>query len=478
MFTNEPARVAIVGGGIAGLAAAFYLERNAGLLTRPLSIDLFEASPRLGGKIHTVQKNGMTLELGAESFLSRKPAAVDLCRDIGIDEQLRGTRPDTKKTFVWHRGKLHPLPTGLSGFVPGNLTSLFSTSLLSLGGKLRVVGDYFLPAKKSTEDESLESFLTRRLGKQAYQRLAQPLLCGIYAGDGQQLSLCATYPELRKLELEHGSLIRGLNWRQRNQQDSKANPWPPFVTLAGGMGDLIAGIGRRLNHTTIHLDSPIIDLRKKSSCWELVAKHHDANFPMDRFEAVVLTCPAFTTSKVVESTFPKFGEILDRIPHVSTMTVNLWFDAAKLSHRLDGYGFVIPSREQNGVTAVTWTSSKHFDRTTDDSQLIRAYLGRSGAEADCDMSDEETISIVRRELKRTMAIEALPAGYLVQRWPKSSPQYTLDHPETLKQIDKHLSGMPGIFLGGASYRGVGIPDCIRNSQAIVEDTIQFISRKQ
>ena len=472
MYMNKPVKVAIVGGGISGLSLAYFLERKAAALDRQLAINLFESSSRLGGKIRTVKTNDLTLELGAESFLSRKSAAIELCRAVGIDGEggLRGTRPENRKSFVWHSGRLHQLPAGLSGFVPVQLSSLFSSSLLGFGGKLRVLGDYFVPPRRSTDDESIGNFITRRLGKAAYQRLVEPLLCGIYAGDGWQLSLSATYPELRQLERAHGSLIRGLRWRQRNQDPIEGESWTPFVTLAKGVSQLIEAVNCQLTQTSIHLNCAVVDLRQDNKHWQIVTADpisvSNSNLATDQYDAVILACPAFRASTIVKSISPDLSAILDRIPHVSTITVNLWLRSATDQLPLDGYGFVIPSEEQQGITAITWTSSKHFDRAPDQTTLLRVYLGRAGAEADCDMSDDEVMAIVYQELKRTMGIKRVPDGFLIQRWPQGSPQYTLGHVDRLDQINAQLSGLPGLYLGGASYRGVGIPDCIGNSQTI------------
>ncbi|MDG2105361.1 MAG: protoporphyrinogen oxidase [Pirellulaceae bacterium] len=474
---SEPARVAIVGGGISGLSAAYFLERDAAARGQSVQIDLFEAASRLGGKIQSIRQDDLLLELGAESFLSRKTPAVDLCREVGIDKQLRGTRAENRKTFVWHDDRLHPLPKGLSGFVPGNMNSLFSTSLLNLRGKLRVAADYVIPASRRSEDESLAHFMTRRLGKQAYQRLVQPLLCGIYAADGEQLSLQATYPELRKLEQASGSLIRGLKLRQQRAQQAGGKPLPPFVTLPNGMSDLIEAVAGKLVTTKIHLNAGVKDCQQHNRGWA-VRLNADADAHVaSHYDALLMSCPAYKTSQLLSKALPAVADPLNEIPHVSTATVNLWYAAKSFSHPLDGYGFVIPSHEQRGLTAVTWTSSKHHDRAPDDWRLIRGYVGRAGAEIDDEMSDEEMVAIVLRELKRTMGIHEKPVGTRIQRWLKGSPQYTLGHCDKLQKIDEALAEQPGLFLCGASYRGVGIPDCIREAGNAIEAVFHYLEGK-
>lgn len=468
---NEPLKVAIIGGGISGLSAAYFLEQATHAGGPPIQIDLFESSSRIGGKIQSVRQDELTLELGAESFLSRKTAALKLCRELGIEAHLRGTRPENRKTFVWHHDQLHRLPKGLSGFVPGNMNSLFSTSLLSLQGKCRVAADYLIPAKKGTEDESLASFMTRRLGKQAYQRLVQPLLCGIYAGDGDQLSLQATYPELRQLERDAGSLIRGLKRRQPPKPKSDEKPLPPFLTLKGGMSELIDATAHALSDTQIHLNTKVDRCEAVGKQWMV---HTNPPWDCTPYHAVLLTCPAFTAAQMLSVSAPELSAGLASIQHVSTATVNLWYDGESFSHPLEGYGFVIPSNQQRGLTAVTWTSSKHHDRAPEHLRLIRGYVGRAGAEVSEDATDQELLQSVLDELKRTMGVGDRPKGYRIQRWIKGSPQYTMGHCETLKKIDESLTLLPGLYLSGASYRGVGIPDCIREANNAVNSMFEYL----
>lgn len=468
---NEPLKVAIVGGGISGLSAAYFLERATDEAGLPIQIDLFESSSRTGGKIQTVRQDDLVLELGAESFLSRKTAALKLCQALGIDGDLRGTRQENRKTFVWHHDRLHQLPKGLSGFVPGNMNSLFSTSLLSLPGKCRVAADYLLPAKKGSEDESLANFMTRRLGKQAYQRLVQPLLCGIYAGDGDHLSLQATYPELRQLERDSGSLIRGLKRRQKSSVKSTENPLPPFLTLKTGMSQLVEATEKALTATKIHLNTKVKRCEGIKKQWSLQT---DSGFDSNLYDAVLFTCPAFAAAQVLGSSATGLSNELASIQHVSTATVNIWYDAEVFSHPLQGYGFVIPSSQQRGLTAVTWTSSKHHDRAPEDLRLIRGYVGRAGAEISESVTDQELLETVRAELKRTMGVADQPRGYRIQRWVKGSPQYTMGHCDTLKKIDESLNRFPGLYLSGASYRGVGIPDCIREAGNAAKSMFEYL----
>lgn len=462
---NRP-RIAVVGGGISGLSTAYFLEKEFEQSNHRVQIDLFEASDRLGGKIRTEKQDDMILECGAESFLSRKPNGIELCRELEIEDQLCGTRPETKKTFVWRDGQMHRLPEGLTGFVPTKLSSLGSTDLLTLSGKARMMLDLLKPGRKADSDESLASFISRRLGRQAYERLVQPLLCGIYCSDGKDLSLAATYPELRKLEKKYGSLIRGLKAKSLQAPPSKH---PPFVTFPGGMCDLVSSVKENLKRTNIHFGKPIQSVVKSENGYTLNN--------VETFDVLVLTTPSFIASNLISELSPDLASVLDSIRHVSTAAVNLWYESSELQNQLDGYGFVIPFDQQNGITAVTWTSSKHFNRAPEHRKLVRVYLGRSGDELNLDSSDSEILETAVRELRRTMKIDTKPAGHLIHRWIQGSPQYEMGHLEKLKHIDSFLSELPGIFLNGASYRGVGIPDCIKNSKEVASKATQYVTEK-
>ncbi len=467
-------RIAIVGGGISGLAVAFYLEK----LTRgtrsqdSVQIELFEGSSRLGGKIFTEKVDGLTLEMGAESFLARKPAGMQFCQDLEVDSQLRSTNPDTRKTFIWQGGTMHRLPEGLSGFIPANLKSLKSTTLLSWMGKLRVAGDLLLPARKSDDDESVASFISRRIGRQAYERIAEPLLCGIYCASGDELSLAATFPHLRELERNHGSLLKGFKSQKQKTAGAKTPSQfaSPFATFAGGMSDLIEAAAGALTQTQVHFNTPIESIEQNGAQWNV----NFSGGSNAAFDQIVLTVPAFHAAKFVRGVDAPLSNSLLKIPHASTALVNIWYDAKTMGHDLDGYGFVIPAKEQRTMTAVTWTSSKHFDRSPDGVKLIRAYLGKSGSEITAEQDDQELLDISFRELKRTMGFDATPIDFRIQRWQMGSPQYTMQHLQTMSEIDTRIAELDGLYLCGASYRGVGIPDCIGAGKSLAEEIVEAL----
>ena len=462
-------RIAIVGGGISGLATAFYIEKlsRENNCADRFEIQLFEASDRIGGKIFTRKADGLTLEMGAESFLARKPWGIQLCRDLEIVDRLASTRSDTKKTFIWNDNHMHRLPEGLSGFVPASLGSLRSTTLLSLAGKLRIAMDLVLPAKRGDDDESVASFISRRIGRQAWERIAEPLLCGIYCANGDELSLDATFPRLRQLEKQHGSLIRGLKKQKQaaeaNTNTSATDSSPkfvsPFATFGDGMSTLPESVASRLTQTELHFQRAVTALSKQGHTWSV----QFANGDPAEFDEVVLALPAFHSSRLLEQSDSALAGYLAKIRHASTALVNIWYDARQLQHSMDGYGFVIPTKHQQVMTAVTWTSSKHANRAPDGLRLLRAYLGKSGSDITEKESDQELFEIAMQQLQRTMGIRSTPVDYCIQRWPQGSPQYTMQHPELMSVIDECVKKQAGLHLCGASYRGVGIPDCIHSA---------------
>ena len=434
-------RIAILGGGITGLASAFYLEKRLASTDGQTQIELFEAGNRLGGKIHTVRENGFTLEMGAESFLVRKRWAIELCKELGIEDKLQSTIRENRKTFIWSDSKFHRLPEGLSGIVPARLNSLLSSSLLSWHGKLRVFADLLLPARRGSDDEPIGSFISRRLGKQAYEKMVEPLLCGIYAADGYQLSLQSTFPQLRDLERSHGSLIRGLRSKKKGPSLSEIdNALPdfasPFATFKTGMSFLVESLAKSLKQTRMHLNKKANQIKYDGSKWFIVGDDIET---AQCFDDVIVTLPSFAAARLFADRHKELANLLMEIPHASTALANCWFRSDRLDHPLDGYGFVIPSVDQRWMTATTWISSKHTHRTPEAYKLLRVYLGKAGNEIKASVTDDQLIAIAKQELNRTMGISVEPDGVKLQRWPNGSPQYNMNHPSILKKIDMELT---------------------------------------
>lgn len=439
-------KVVVVGGGIAGLAAARALE----VLVPDAEVALLEESERVGGALRTEQLDGFVIEAGPDSFLSRKPRGVGLCEELGLGDELIGRRPENARSFVRLGDELHALPEGLTGLVPTDLDALERSTLLSPEGKRRLAAEADLPPEPPGGDESIASFVTRRLGREAYERLVEPLTTGIYGGDGEQLSLQATFPQLRALELEHGSILRGL---QAQPAPSDATR-PPFLSLRSGMESLAHAVADDLRQTTIQGGARAVSVRQSSGRYAV----EDESARIIEADGVVLATPAYVTAELLPDLDPELVDALGGIPHAGTATVTLGYRRDDVTHPLDGYGYVVPRSEGSHVLACTWTSSKWEGRAPDDRVLLRVFVG--GFER---LSDEGLVRLARDEVT-LLGIRAEPVLTRIHRWPRGMPQYVLGHPERLERIDAALERHPGLVLAGAAYRGVGIPDCIHSGE--------------
>jgi oxygen-dependent protoporphyrinogen oxidase len=435
-------KVVVVGGGIAGLAAARQLEASL----PEAELVLVECRERLGGKLLTEREDGFVVEGAADSFLARKPRGVGLVGELGLE--LVGRRPENARSFVRRGSELHPLPEGLSGTIPTDLEALERSELLSEEGRRRLAAEADIPAEPSAGDESLASFVRRRLGPEAYERLVEPLLTGIYGGDGEQLSLQATLPQLRALELEHGSLLRGLATAA-----PPAAAHPPFVSFRDGIATIVERLAASLERTSIVTGRTAVRL---APGYELVLEGGERLAA----DGVVLAVPAFAVAELVAELDPELGGVHAEIPYASSAIVTL---ALRGEHAFGGYGYVVPRAEGTDVLACTWSSSKWEHRAPPGFSLVRVYLGRFGSRDVTADSDDELVAAAREEL-RLAGLDGEPERTWIHRWPRGMPQYVLGHPERLERIEAALERHPGLALAGAAYRGVGIPDCIHSGE--------------
>jgi protoporphyrinogen/coproporphyrinogen III oxidase len=456
-------RIAVVGGGIAGLAAARRLEA----VVPDIEVVLFESKNRLGGKVLTERVQGFVIEGAPDSFLSRKERGVGLCEELGLAHDLVGRRPENAQTFVRRGRALHALPEGLSGMIPTNLDALSESSLLSEDGKERLAAETGVPPAPPHGDESIASFASRRLGREAYERLVEPLMTGIYGGDGERLSLQATFPELRGLELEHGSVLRGLLARHPAE-----TVYPPFVTLRDGMDTLVAALAGSLTRTTVHTGRAVIAVRKRTDGFA-VDLHGGRVLEAD---GVVLALPAFAVAELVADVDLELAEAHAEIPYASSAIVTLAYRSEDVAHPLAGYGYVVPRIEGTEMLACTWTSSKWNGRAPGDRVLVRVYAGRHGGRDVTGDTDAELVALGRDELRLQLGIAAEPALVRIHRWPGGMPQYVLGHLDRLERIEEALERHPGLALAGAAYRGVGLPDCIRSGEEAAHAVAEALAR--
>lgn len=431
---------------------------------------MLEADERLGGKLRTDHPDGLVVEAGPDSFLSYKPAAIQLARELGIEDRIIPTRETGDGTFILRDGRLEPLPEGITMLVPTKLGPLARSRLLSWRGKLRMAADYLIPAKQSDEDESIGSFARRRLGDEAFERMVQPLLSGIYAGNADELSLAATFPRLRDVERRHGGLIRGMIAQRQERAGPSAgagSALTPFVSFSAGMGELIDALVERLHDVEMLTGATAKRIEKLDQGYLI---NVDGGTPIEA-DAVLMGTPAYVSADLVEGLDGELAALLRRIPYVSTATVTLAYRIEDVQHLQAGRGFVIPHREGRELTAVTWASNKFAGRAPEDVAMVRAFVGRAGREETVDLPDRALLQLVRDELRDILGIGAKPCQQRLFRWRRAMPQYTVGHVSRVEEIEQRAGRHTGIELLGAAYRGVGIPDCIESGYRAADQAI-------
>jgi len=450
-------KVVVVGGGIAALAAARRLEA----LVPEAELVLVEREEVLGGKLRTERVDGFVVEAAPDSFLARKERGVGLCEELGLGDQLIARRPEHRGSFVRRGSELHSLPEGLTGVIPTSLEALETTELLSSAGKTRFASEADVPAASGDEDESVAAFVSRRFGREAYDALVEPLMTGIYGGDGDQLSLRATFPQLRAIELEHGSVLRGLTAPPPSEL-------PPFLSLRDGMSALVDALVAGLGRAAVRLGQAVTHVSRREPGFEVVLAGEEAIVA----DGVVLATPAFVTAELLVGLDRELAATHAEIPYASSVVVSLGYSRADVVP-LDGYGYVVPRADGGDVLACTWSSQKWEHRAPEESVLVRVYLGRFGGRDVTTADDRELIALARDEIA-FLGVSATPALTRVHRWPLGMPQYVLGHPDRLERIEAALAAHPGLALAGAAYRGVGIPDCIASGEAAAESVARAL----
>ncbi len=514
----QPTQLTILGGGIAGLSAAYYAAKNH----PDWQVTLLEAGDRWGGKIATerVPFDGghFVIEGGPDTFLATKPWGVGLCRELGLSERLHGTNPRPRKgksrlapTYVLHRGRLEPLPEGLAMMLPGKVAPMLRTRLLTWPQKARMGLDFVLPPRRDDADETLGGFISRRLGRGAYENLVEPLMSGIYAGDGDKLSLLSTFPYLRDLERKYGSIARGAMtmYRQRvaanqvaanhdlvaanhdlQQQRRLPGSRSAFLTPTTGLAEIVEALVTRLeaHGVDLRLNAPARQVSRTAQGWQVTLTNGETLSA----DALILATPAWVSAELLRDAHADLAAALGRIPYVSTATVTLAYRLSDVPRPLDGYGYVIPRREGRQALACTWTSTKFPHRAPEGYALLRVFIGRAGEEFPLPPTQPSPLrgegfpfpfpsplgggdrgggnlllQIAREELRLTLGITAEPLVERVFIWEKAMPQYNLGHQDILQQIDAALTRLPGLALAGNGYRGIGIPDCIHSGEVAV-----------
>jgi protoporphyrinogen/coproporphyrinogen III oxidase len=477
------AHVAIVGGGITGLAAAYYLQEAAREQAPALRYTLLEGSERWGGKIRTEAIPGeggepFVVEAGPDSFITQKPWAWQLARRLGLEEELLPTNDASRQIYVLNKGKPTPLPEGVLLIVPTKFMPFALSPLISPLGKLRMGLDLVLPAKRDGADETLAEFITRRLGAEALDKIAEPLMSGIYNAEADRQSLLATFPRFRAIEEKHGSLIRGMLAARQARSAPAANGQAPaqppsvFVSFRDGMETLVSALRRQLDGD-LRLNTIVQQLGRGAAGGYRLALSDGSQLDAD---AVILAVPAYVAASLLRPLAPAAAAEMEKIRYVSTGTISLAYRASEIGDVPPGHGLVVPASEARHVNAVTISSSKFDRRAPAGMVLVRAFFGGSRTPQMMDVPDAELLTLVRAELRQTMGMRGAPLFHRVYRWPRANPQYDVGHLERVAAIEAALP--PSLFVSGSPYRGIGIPDCVHQAEQTVNEVLAALTAER
>lgn len=448
-------RACVVGGGVSGLTAAYRLQRAG------VDVDLLEAGARVGGLLGTEQRDGCVVETGADSILTEKPWAVRLAEELGMQQEIIGTQAESRGAFIVHRGKLARVPEGFSLLAPMDLAALARSPVLSSKGKLRAALELVLP-RGAGGDESLESFVVRRFGRELFDRLAQPLAGGIYGADPAKLSLKATMPRFLDLEEKYGSVTRGLRARAKAAPEGKGAVtgarYGLFAAFKGGMQALIDALARELGER-LQTGSPVTAIDASEGRYRV-----EVRGSFRSYDALIVALPAHVAAQTILGFDRALSDELARIEYASAATVTLSWPRAAIPHPLDAFGFVVPVVEGRSIIASTWASVKYAGRAPDGTALIRVFVGGHRGQHLVSYEDAELVNIARRELGELLGVTAPPSWTLVQRYLRAMPQYHVGHLERVARIEQLARAHPAFALAGNAYRGVGIPDAVKSGE--------------
>ncbi|MGA9993824.1 MAG: protoporphyrinogen oxidase [Pyrinomonadaceae bacterium] len=478
---NRSRRIAVIGGGISGLAAAHRLLEHGSKSEEPLELMLLEASARTGGVIRTVWREGFLIETGPDSFISEKPEALALSKRIGLEERLIETNTLNRRSFIARGGRLRPVPEGFQLLAPSRFWPFVTTDIFSWTGKARMALDLLLPKRTSTngsDDESLAQFVSRRLGREALERMAQPMVGGIYTADPERLSLRATMPRFLEMERAHRSLLLGM-WKQRRRMSAQERAgtsgarYSLFLSFDGGMEMLAERLTELLPENSIRLNTKVEKIAFDDS-----AKQWNIRLNTDEIinaDAVCLALPSYAAAHLLRDLDARLANELEGIPYASTATINLAYRRADIPHALDGFGFVVPFIEGRATLACTFSSVKFRGRAPEGCVLLRAFVGGALQPLMFALDEGEMLEAVRGDLRELLGIEKEPLFTLTQKWPRSMAQYHLGHLERVERIRQRLETFPTLKLAGNAYNGAGIPDCIRSGEEAADEIFDALN---
>lgn len=464
-------RIAIVGGGISGLAAAFEAgqRRSAGA---DLEYILYESSSRLGGVLRTEHVDGCIVEAGPDSFITEKPWAAELARLIGIGDQLIGSNDGDRKTYILTRGRLVEMPDGLMFMVPTKILPTGFSPLFSWKTKLRMTQELFHPPRAVNHDESVADFVERHYGREMVDRLADPLLSGIYGGDSAQLSVRAVLQRFAEMERTHGSLGRAMIAARKKMSAGPRKPAPPlFTSLKNGMQSLAETLISRLNPASLVMNATVTAVQPSSSGWTVFTGAQS-----ERFDAVVVALPGAASASVLRDASSDLSAELGAIQYSSSITVGLGYDMKVRRSLPPGFGFLVPRSEGKRLLAATFVHNKFPQRAPEDRALLRCFFAGNNAEEVWSLSDNQIVDVVRQELQEILGpqirgLRAEPLFARVYKWKSAMAQYGVGHLERLERIENLRKQIPGLALAGNGYRGIGVPDCVRSGREAVKQLL-------
>jgi protoporphyrinogen/coproporphyrinogen III oxidase len=452
-------RIGIIGGGISGLSAAFTIEeqRRAGA---DVEYVLYEASSRLGGVLRTEHIDGCLVEAGPDSFVTEKPWAADLARALGLGDQLIGSNDADRKTYILTRGRLVEMPDGLMFMVPTKILPTGLSPLFSWKTKLRMTQELFHPPRAVDHDESVAAFVERHYGAEMVDRLADPLLSGVYGGEAANLSVRAVLPRFAEMERTHGSLGRAMLAAQKKMRDGPRKPAPPlFTSLKDGMQHLAEAVVSRLTQSALVTGATVQAIQPQAGGW-LVS----AGLQSDEFDAVIVALPAPAAAQVLRLASTDLAGELAAVQYSSSITVGLGFDREVRRSLPPGFGFLVPRTEGKRLLATTFVHNKFPLRAPEDRALLRCFFAGANAENVWPLSDEQIVDIVRTELQQIVGVRAAPLFARVYKWKSAMAQYGVGHLDRLDRIERLRQSLPGLALAGNAYRGIGVPDCVRSGR--------------
>ncbi len=466
-MAREQKRAIVIGGGITGLAAAYRLKREAKNRDISLEITLLEASDRVGGVIHTEHRDGFIIEHGPDAFISTKPWAKALCEELGIADKLIGTNPKVRRSFVLRKGKLLPVPEGFYMMAPGAFGPFLKSPIFSWRGKFRIALDLFISRRSDIDDESVADFVRRRLGTEAFERIAQPMIGGIYTSDAENLSLKATFPRFLEMEREHGSIIKALLVQKRKAtQTSRGTSgarYSLFLSFADGMQTLVDTLAEKLAGC-IRLCSYVNGIEKKEDegGWRVCLDDGE----MLETDLICIALPAPQTSRILTNVSPPLAKKLAAIPYTSSATVNIAFRQVDIQHPLNGMGFVVPITEQLNLIGCSFSSVKFENRAPTKYVLLRAFVGGNTFEGNANRNTTQIDleSLALKDVSNLLGIKDRPLFSIVSQHSQAMAQYLVGHQKLVSEIGELVKDLPSFALAGNAYHGIGIPDCIHSGE--------------